>query len=139
MSQDDKEMKSCPFCGSFILHQYLDGNNPGNDFWITCAECDSSSAMKNNKQDAIKAWNTRKSPSSGLENLDEEEVVEYLHKVAPENESFKLNFIGYKLCSKFGQPKALSVEEISKVLEEHGVVNKWLAQALKNAMEGKNA
>lgn len=52
-------LRACPFCGGNVLEKYLDGNNPGNDYWIHCNRCGASCGMQESKYEAIEAWNTR--------------------------------------------------------------------------------
>lgn len=51
-----EELKSCPFCGSDDL--YIP--HPEHVFaWILCNACDTEGPVKNTKEEAITAWNTR--------------------------------------------------------------------------------
>lgn len=59
-----EELLPCPFCGGNVLSKYLDGNNPGNDYWIHCDRCGGSCGMQDSKEEAIKAWNTRRAERS---------------------------------------------------------------------------
>ena len=51
-----KELKSCPFCGSGDLHIPHSEHEVA---WILCNACDTERPVKNTKDEAITAWNTR--------------------------------------------------------------------------------
>ena len=49
-------LKACPFC-AFEPPKEMFGMG---DHWILCPNCKASIGMRNTKEQAIKAWNTRK-------------------------------------------------------------------------------
>ena len=65
----DKRLLSCPFCGGEAKINIFLGN-----YCVTCTECMGaifpSRGMK--KEEAIKAWNTRKPMETIVERLEEE-------------------------------------------------------------------
>ena len=55
----NEELLPCPFCSGKVLSCFLDGKNPGNDYWISCDRCGGSCGMQDSSIEAVKAWNTR--------------------------------------------------------------------------------
>ncbi len=105
----------CPFCGGSVLSAYLDGNNPGNDFWINCDRCGGSCGMHDSKEEAIKSWNTRSPQSCGMV----ADVSKY-HMTAKEDDTManKIYVEGFnnalKLCEAEIESSVQSGKGISK-------------------------
>lgn len=55
IKKEIKKLKECPFCGGEAI---LDDNGDGY-YWVKCGTCECVMDGKNNKQEAIKEWNTR--------------------------------------------------------------------------------
>jgi len=53
------ELKPCPFCGGHAIIDGCDGT-----LWIViCKECNVSIGYKETKEEAIEAWNLRRTPT----------------------------------------------------------------------------
>lgn len=96
----DSELKPCPFCGGEAeICENLDDKNL---ICVVCRNCKSKSSwhVKDNKSEAIKAWNTRPQ-------LSEEGVTNIVDKVF--NSNWNKGFGGRKNCYMLG-------EDISKAI-----------------------
>ena len=53
------DLKPCPFCGSHILEVDRFPHHDSTLWFITCYECPCQGVEHKEKEEAIKAWNTR--------------------------------------------------------------------------------
>lgn len=72
-------LKPCPFCGG-------KANFQGNGHWISCEDCLAETNYFDYKEEAIKAWNTRKPMDRIVEQLEEEQGKIYKDGVHVANE-----------------------------------------------------
>lgn len=62
----DKKLLPCPFCGGEARFSTEDGN------WINCKSCGAETDYFEQREEAIKAWNTRVPMQKIVERLEEE-------------------------------------------------------------------
>ena len=53
-------LKPCPFCGRGLM--FIERSADNSRCYIVCVHCGSSTGNYPNKEEAIKAWNTRRRP-----------------------------------------------------------------------------
>lgn len=55
-----KELLPCPFCGeAAAMNRADDGYEEGPPYYVSCNECESDGAWKDNEEEARAAWNRR--------------------------------------------------------------------------------
>ena len=151
MTNDDKDLKPCPFCGDtkYLRVTYQDSKANASitgdkKYWgVFCMEkCGASiDSIYPTREEAIRVWNTRatpQQPSEPLKGLDKECLC-----YGAWGESHPDCPI-HSLEAKFGQPsekKALSVKDIESIIEttafnqgESFIDKKPYAQAIHSAL-----
>lgn len=112
------KLEPCPFCGG---KAYLYGGY-GSGIYIACLDCDckvgfvnsedgDDGGIFNNKEDAIKAWNTRPHPQR--EALDEEKVYHVLKEWQYDSDEEFVRGQAKAICAKFKSP---SLEDLLSAL-----------------------
>jgi len=56
---DNKELKSCPFCGGDGDNVIVTRDTSFDTHWVFCQKCKSSSGHYKTKEEAVAAWNNR--------------------------------------------------------------------------------
>ena len=133
MTNDDKDLKPCPFCGDtkYLRVTYQDSKANASitgdkKYWgVFCMEkCGASiDSIYPTREEAIRVWNTRatpQQPSEPLKELDEKAILMVLDQCCPVSmDKMAKEMIAQILWNKFGQPsekKALSVDSIKTIL-----------------------
>lgn len=158
MTNDDKDLKPCPFCGDtkYLRVTYQDSKANASitgdkKYWgVFCMEkCGASiDSIYPTREEAIRVWNTRatpQKPSEPLKELDEvraklkEFYADYESCVTPEERRGCLDHWE----SEFGQPsekKVLSVEDMKKIMWDlenklgYQPAYETIAQAIESAL-----
>ena len=68
----------CPFCGgeARVCESEIDNHNM--EYYVACDECDTCSCCAENKNEAVRAWNTRKPMERIVEQLEHERRTAFL-------------------------------------------------------------
>ena len=56
------ELKSCPFCGDARDHEVVEQpltSDPMPIYFVECSRCGAQGPCEDNKEQAVKSWNTR--------------------------------------------------------------------------------
>lgn len=101
----NEEPKECPFCG---------GTGQSNTWTVVCARCGCTVTGKD-RQDAIRRWNRRPSPQSGLV----EELVTALREIAKADGRFSVDRYDHA-CNVIENMQALANAALAKAQPRQG-------------------
>lgn len=109
--ENASEILPCPFCGGPAGGlTYLNQEKSNKGYMAHCGDCDAKVEGFNSMEEAIKAWNTRKSSKrSKLVPLSYDEAMKYSHEYGDRKDFMKF------ICKHFGtqQSKLVPLDEKS--------------------------